>query len=317
MRRRNAISGWVCGLTVLFLASAQENPRVTIVPRNRPERSSHPGSNIRLDVNLVLIPVTVTDPMGRPLSGLKRDVFQVFEDGIKQRITWFATEDVPVSAGVVFDASGSMERKLDKSREAVSQLFKTSIPGDEFFLVQFNTSPKLLCPFTTDIATVQNELLHIRAKGWTSLFDAVYLAIHQMRHAKNPRRALLVLSDGGDNNSRYTEAEIRGLIRESEVSIYTIGMLGSDTTLRRIRLLRELAEETGGHFYPVHSVAQLPEVINRVSAALRNQYLLGYYPTNSQKDGKYRKVEIQLAPPPDFPPLHASWRVGYYAPASY
>jgi VWFA-related protein len=189
------------------------------------------------------------------------------------------------------------------------------MPGDEFFLVEFNDSPRLLCDFTSNPEEIEGMLAFIRPKGWTALFDAVYLAVHRMKRARNPRKALLILSDGADNNSRYTQAEIKELVREADVCIYSIGMLGPGASGRSVRVLRNLAEETGGRLFTVGKLRELPDAIGKMNAALRDQYVLGYSSSNDRSDGKYRKVEVRLAQSPGTPPLHASWRVGYYAPA--
>jgi Ca-activated chloride channel family protein len=309
----------VCAALIPVLAaqSGRDTPRTTVVPRVRVQPTNRAGlaGKIRLDVRQVLIPVTVTGALGEPLAGLPQQAFRIFEDGIEQKVSYFATEDAPVSVGVVFDASGSMEHKLDRSREAVARLFQTSMPGDEFFLVDFNDSPRVLCEFTSHMEEFQNRLNYIQPKGWTALFDAVYLAVHKMKHARNPRKALFILSDGADNNSRYTEPEIREIVREGDVCIYSIGMLGWGITGRSMRALRHLTEETGGRLFPVDKLSELPAAVEKMSAALRNQYVLGYSSTNAESDGKYRKVEVRLVPPDGSHRLRATWRLGYYAPA--
>jgi Ca-activated chloride channel homolog len=310
---------WAVGFFLFVVAglaqSGRDGARIAVAPRARPERTAGLANTIRLDVKVVLIPVTVTDPLGNPRSGLPQRAFRLYEDGVEQQLSYFATDDAPVSMGVVFDASGSMQHKLERSRAAVSELFKTTMPGDEFFLVEFNSKPRVLCDFTSRTEEIQDSLAFIQPKGWTALFDAVYLAVHRMKRAKNPRKALLVLSDGADNNSRYTEPEIRDLVREADVCIYTIGMLGAGTSSHSLRVLRTLAEETGGRTFPVEKLSELPEAVGKMSATLRDQYVLGYSSNNRLSDGKYRKVDVRLVQPPDSPPLHASWRVGYYAPA--
>ena len=294
-------------------SSSHDDVRVSILPRGRPETKA-PPNDIRVDVNMVLIPVTVTDPLGKPVLGLSPDFFHIFEDGVEQMVARVVNQDAPLSMGLVFDASASMNSKLDKSREAIAHLFKTSMPGDEYFVVTFSDRPKLLSGFTSDSNDLENTLLTIRPEGWTSLLDAIYLSVSQMKKAKNTRRALVVLSDGGDNNSRYTEREIRGLLRESDISLYAIGILGPMVTTGSMKLLSNLAEETGGRLYPVHKTNQLPEAVAKLNAALRDQYMVAYHPANPNRDGKFRRVLVRIATPPSLPSLHASWRVGYYAP---
>jgi Ca-activated chloride channel family protein len=289
-----------------------DDPRVAIVPRARVE--TKPAANISVDVNEVNIPVTVTDPLGKPVLGLPSTAFHIYEDGVEQPIARLSQEDSPLSIGLLFDASASMQGKLERSREAVVQLLKTSMPGDEYFLVQFNDSPKLLSRFTSNAVEIEAALADIQPRGWTALLDALYLSLNQAKHARNPRRALVVLSDGGDNNSRFSEHELRALLRESDVSLYAIGMTGPMVPASSLKLLGRLAEETGGRMFPIGNVNQLPEAMSKVSAALREQYNLVYSPRNSARDGKYRRVQVKLTPPPGFSPLHASWRNGFYTP---
>ena len=289
-----------------------EQPRVSIVPRRSDPKA--PKGDIRVDVNVVLIPVTVTDQLGNPVLGLPSQAFHISEDGVEQPLAHLVRQDAPLSVGVIFDSSKSMDSKLDKSREAITQLMKTSMAGDEYFLVEFNDKPRVLTEFTPEAHDIESALMTIQPKGWTALLDAIHLSLSRMKKARNPRRALVVLSDGGDNNSRYSQSEIRTLLRESNVSLYAIGILGHMVTAGAMKLLSNLAEETGGRLFPVHNLNQLPDAIAKLNAALRDQYVLAYYPTNSTKDGKYRRVQVRVAAPPDLPFLHASWRLGYYAP---
>jgi VWFA-related protein len=231
---------------------------------------------------------------------------------VEQRLKYFATDDAPVSLGIVFDASRSMEGKLDHSRAAVSQFFRTTIPGDEFFLVEFNDRPRLLCNFTSDTNAIEKSLQGLTSRNWTALLDAVYMAIHQIKRANNSRKALLILSDGGDNNSRYTEAEIKSRVREADVVIYSIG-LGSGLLKHHVRLLKQLSVETGGEYCHAEKMSDLPDAISKISRAIRNQYLLGYSSSNGSNDGMYRKIQVTVAPTGEGP-LHAAWRTGYYAP---
>lgn len=297
--------------------------RVSIEPRTKPNvpGDAGPRANIRVDSTLVLIPVTVTDPLNRFVTGLDKDHFRVFEDKKEQSVVQFSSEDAPISIGIVFDSSGSMGSKLAKSRQAVAQFFRTANPEDEAFLVQFNDRAELTLPFTHDLAEVQNRLNFTQSKGKTALLDATYLAINHMKSARNPRKALLVISDGGDNNSRYTENEIKNLVREADVQIYAIGIyepIGS-----RMRTAEELAgpgtltniaEQTGGRQYAVENLSELPDIAAKIGIELRNQYILGYTPANLERDGKYRKVQVKLVQPRGLPSLRAHWRLGYYAP---
>jgi VWFA-related protein len=322
-RKLFAVSAALLGIA--FCGSAQDTGGpVAIVPRPKSgeKHEALPKANIRVDANLVLIPVTVTDPLNRFVTGLEKENFKVFEDKKEQTISSFSNEDAPLSAGVIFDCSGSMGHKLEKSRLAVAQFFKTANPEDEFFLVQFADTANLVQPFTQNLEEIQNRLTFTQSKGRTALLDAVYLGLHEMKKGKNPRKALLVISDGGDNNSRYTEAEIRNLVREADVQIYAIGiyeMAGSRArTLEESNgpaLLTEIAEQTGGRQYEVDNLNELPDVASKIGIELRNQYLLGYSPQNQERDGKYRHVLVKIVPPRGLPQLRPFWRLGYYAPA--
>jgi Ca-activated chloride channel family protein len=278
-------------------------------------------SNIRVDKTLVLINVTVTDPLNRFVTGLEKEHFRLFEDKVEQEISQFSSEDAPISIGLVFDTSGSMGSKLQKSRQAAAEFFKTANPSDEFFLAQFNDRPDLAVPFTTDTDRIQSALTFTQSKGRTALLDAVYLAMHEMKKAHNPRKAVLIISDGGDNNSRYTETEIKNAVREADVQIFAIGIFESFGNRGRTPeeasgpgLLSELAEQTGGREYAVENVSELPDIAAKIGIELRNEYILGYTPKNRERDGKYRRVQVKLNQPRGLPPLKAYFRLGYYAP---
>src|ERR1019366_9301356 len=210
--------------------SNSAQPNVSITPRTRTpaadpnESITDRRSDIRVDTTLVLIPVSVTDPLSRFVTGLDKENFKLSEDKVDQEITQFSSEDAPLSVGIVFDSSGSMGAKLQRSRQAVAQFMKTANPQDEFFLVVFNDRPELVQSFTTETEEIQNRLTFTQAKGRTALLDGVYLAMNQMKKAHNPRKAILIISDGGDNSSRYTETEVKNAVREADVQIYAIGI---------------------------------------------------------------------------------------------
>ena len=310
----SAIGIWGCALW----GQATIEPRPKLGAKVEPKART----DIRIDSTLVLIPVTVTDPMNRFVTGLEKDNFKLFEDKLPQEITAFSSEDAPLSVGVVFDCSGSMGNKLEKSRQAVAQFFKLANPEDEFFLIQFNDSAQLIQPFTRNLEEIQNRLAFVQSKGRTALLDAVYMALHEMKKAKNPRKALLLISDGGDNSSRYSEAEIKALVKETDAQIYAIGIYEGYGARGRTpeeangpALLTEIAEVTGGRQYSVDNVNELPDVAAKIGVELRNQYMLGYSPQNRTRDGKYRKVQVKLVQPKGMPLLRPFWKQGYYAPA--
>ena len=298
----------------------------TVAPRRKapaeePDEAAGRNATIRVDTNLVLINVTVTDPLNRFVTGLEAEHFKLFEEKAEQRIATFASEDAPLSVGLVFDASGSMGAKLQKARLAAAQFFKTANPDDEFFLVQFNDKPELVHPFTTNTEEIQNRLTFTQAKGRTALLDGIYMALHQMKKARNTRKAILVLSDGGDNSSRYTESEIKNLVREADVQIYAIGIFEPASARSRSAeelagpgLLNEIAEQTGGRHFPVENLNDLPDVAAKIGIELRNQYVIGFVPNNATRDGKYRRVQVKINQPRGLPPLRPFWRQGYYAP---
>ena len=302
-------------------------PNVAIQPRTKslaaaPSPDLPRPRAIRIDTTLVPIPVTVTDPLNRFVTGLEIKHFRLFEDKVEQKIAYLSSEDAPISIGLVFDHSGSMGAKLQKSREAAAQLLKTANPDDEFFLVQFNDRPELAVSFTHDGDEIQNRLTFIESKGRTALLDSIYLAVNQMKKAHNARKALVVISDGGDNSSRYTETEIKNLVREADVQIYAIGIFEAPAARGRTAeemagpgLLSEIAEQTGGRHFPVENVGELPDIAERIGYELHNQYVIFYSPSNAAKDGKYRHVQVKLVQPKGLPPLRAFWRLGYYAPS--
>ena len=305
--------------------ASDQNP-VNIEPRARPSDKSEstplPRANIRVDTTVVLIPVTVTDPLNRFVTGLEKENFRISEDKVEQKIQQFSSEDAPLSVGLVFDTSGSMGSKLEKSRQAVAEFLKTMNPDDESFLVEFNDRAELALGFTKSPEEIQNKLTFTQSKGRTALLDAVYMALHTMKKAHNQRKALLIISDGGDNSSRYTETEIKNLVREADVQIYAIGIFEPVSSRGRTAeelggpgLLQEIAEQTGGRAFGVENLAELPDIAAKIGLELRNQYILGYSPSNKERDGKYRKVKVTLVQPKSLPPLRAFWRLGYYAPS--
>lgn len=283
-----------------------------------------PGTpNIRIDTILVLIPVTVIDQSNRLVMGLPKEDFHLFEENREQNIISFTSEDAPVSIGLVFDSSGSMENKMAQSRAAVAQFLETANPEDEFFLVQFNNEARLAEPFTPLPEQIQKRVNSAQTKGATALLDALHLALRELKNARFPRKALLIISDGADNNSRYTESEIKDRIREGDVQIFAIGIFHprepkfpAPEELAGPGLLSALAELTGGRHYSVKKLDDLSAIAARIGLALRHQYVLGYAPRNPPRAGKYRKVEVKLARPRAVEGLRAYWRRGYYGPAN-
>jgi Ca-activated chloride channel homolog len=317
-----ALTGVVlCALAGLAVAAQQTGPIKSPAPPQQKLPANAVGQPLIRNVNMVLVPVTVLDPYDRLVTGLEADNFRMYEDGVEQEIIHFSEDDVPISIGVIFDASGSMSDKLAKEKTAAMQFFQTANPQDEFFLVDFSDRAELMSPFTSDLSQLRDRLMFTRDAGRTALFDAIYLGLSQMRGAHNSRKALLIISDGGENHSRYSEGDVREYLKESDVQLYAIGIY--EPLADRYRtpeegegpaLLQELADMSGGRVFPVSNVNDLPDIAEKISMELRNQYVLGYKPGNYQNDGKWRKIKVELRPPRGLPPLRAYFKRGYYAP---
>lgn len=276
---------------------------------------------VRVDVDRVIVPITVTDPYDRIVTGLDKGNFDVFDDKVQQQILSFSTEDAPIAVGMIFDTSGSMSDKLQKSKEAALQFFKTSNPEDQFMLVAFNNRPYLVSNLTGNYENVLDRLLFVKSEGRTSLLDAIYLGLADMRRANTSRKALLVISDGGDNHSRYTSRDVKKAVKESDVQIYCVGIFEPLSARARTPeeaagpgLLSELASISGGRMFSVEDPDELPDIAEKISIELRNQYVIGYKPSNLVRDGRWRRIKVKLHPPRGLPPLQVYARTGYYAP---
>jgi Ca-activated chloride channel family protein len=308
---------------LMWALAQQTDPNIT--PRVREKKAADPVDprkpDIRVDTTLVLIPVAVLDPLRKFVTDLDKENFKIFEDKVEQQIVSFSSEDAPLSICIVFDTSGSMGDKLQTSRHAVAQFMKVANPQDEFCMITFNNRPELIEPFTTMTEVIQNRLAFIGSKGSTALLDGVYMAMNQMRKARNPRKAILIISDGGDNASRYTQTEVKNAVVESDVQVYAFGIFESLSSRARTpeefsgpELLNQLAQLTGGRSFGIGNLAELPDAAEKVAIELRNQYVLGYSPTNKARDGKYRRVEVKMNHVKGLPPLKPIYRTGYYAP---
>ena len=333
---------WVCGLALVFSVArmhAQDDPlnAVHVQPPTNSNAGTaepagaeappntgaaalriHPGSFIQLNTDVVLVPVTVTDPMNRLVLGLEQNDFQVFDNNSRQKITSFACDDAPVSIGIIMDLSGSMTSKLVRARDAILAFIKTSNPQDEFFVIGFNDRPELIEDFTSSASDIEARLATVQAGHRTALLDAIYYGIVKMRDARYQRKALLVVSDGGDNDSRYTEGEVKALVRESDVEIFSMGIFDPYAPTPEERtgpeLLDEISSATGGRLFRVDDIDELSDIAEKISDELRNQYVIGYRPSDLVRDGKWRKVRVKVNPPPGLPPLTIYARSGYYAP---
>jgi VWFA-related protein len=290
-----------------------------VEPRKKPAaaREERPQANLRVDTNLVLVPVTVCDPLNRPVTGLEKENFRVLENNVAQTITHFAMDDEPVAVGLAFDISGSMGEKLGMSRRAAREFFRLANPEDEFLLILFDERPHLTVPLTQDTGQIQSQITFTQSKGSTALVDAVVLGLHELKKSKLTRKALLIISDGGENNSRYTDRELRDLVRESDALMYAIGVFGGGSTPEEYsgpHYLAGMVEQSGGRMLPA-AARDLPDITAKIGIELRNRYILGYSPANHLRDGRYRPVQVKVVPPRGLPPLKAFWRRGYYAPS--
>jgi Ca-activated chloride channel family protein len=330
--RRTSLAGCIAAaLLALFAAGVRGGTSDQKPPASPPDDQSGAHINVRtpkihvapllVDVNMVVVNVTVTDPFDRIVTGLDQENFQVYDEKVEQKIIAFSTEDSPISVGMIFDSSGSMSDKIQKSKEAALQFFKTSNPQDEFMLISFSDQPNLISGFTAKYENLQDRLLTVKSGGRTALLDAVYLGLTEMKKATTNRRALLVISDGGDNHSRYTENDIKRAVKEYDVQTYAVGIFEPMASRARTPeegggpgLLAELAEISGGRMFSVENTDELPDIAEKISIELRNQYVLGYKPSNLIRDGRWRRIRVKLNPPKGLPPLQIYSRTGYYAP---
>jgi Ca-activated chloride channel homolog len=302
------------GLTCQFFA---QNPATS----RSPQAPANSTTSVKVDVDLVLVNATVTDVSNRFVIGLDREHFKIYEDKIEQKISHFSTEDIPTSMGVLFDVSSSMGDKISRAKDAAVAFLKTTNPEDEFFLLTFADQPKVEEEFTSDVSEIQNRLAFARAKGSTTLYDAVYLGLEKIKHGHNPKKAILLITDGEDTRSRYSLVDVRNAVKESDTQIYAIGIVSSyysDFSQGRSGrgVLEEMTEITGGKAYFPNSVYELEDICVKIAIELKNQYVLGYSSTNPAKDGRWRKIKLKLNPPKGLPTLSVRAKAGYYAPAS-
>jgi Ca-activated chloride channel family protein len=324
--RRRLVALFLLAVAFAAISAFSSHARAQSLGDNN-RNQDHPGravdrsQPIHMNVDLALVNVTVTDPYNRLVTGLESDNFRIFEDNVEQEVVNFSSEDVPASIGVILDLSGSMANKLGRAKEAALQFFKTANPQDEFFLIGFNDHARLLSAFTDDVETLQSGLLTVPAKGATALLDAIYLGLTQMKDARHSKRALLIISDGGDNHSRYSEGDIKRLVREADTQLYSIGIFDpleyrgrTSEELNGPSLLSEITELTGGRAFTAENPNDLPDIATKIGAELRNQYILGYHPSNKIRNSRWRKIKIKMRVPKGLPPLHVYAKTGYYTP---
>jgi len=307
-------------LSALLFGCLMVRAQVSIEPRMDKTHSSEASEPaFTVESATVVIPVHASTPTGSSVVDLKREDFAVFDNGLEQTIRYFALDDAPVSVGIVFDASASMRRKMPKAREAVMRFMQMANRDDEFFLVVFHDRPKLALGFTDDVDDIDRQVASQRTFGCTSLYDAVDLALRQMKNARYARKALVVFSDGGDNRSRNSFKSIKNKLLESDSQLYAIGIYPSENEpqaqsqeeIEGPSLLEELAEATGGRHFAVDQIGELPAISERVSLELRSQYILGFCPNRFSKDGRFHRINVKLATSDK---LFLQYRRGYYAP---
>lgn len=305
-------------LAVVLAIATAFGQQVSIPPRVSPDtlQDEAPRDRLRVDSTLVLVPVEVSDGIGRPVSGLEKQNFRVFDDDMEQHIVSFAMEDDPIAVCLVFDISGSMAEDLPGMRHAAAQFFKTSNPGDEFCLVELASTAHVAVPLTQDAARVDYQLMYSKGGGSTALLDGVYLGLNEIIKSRNLRKALVIISDGGDNHSRYSPEEVKSAIQESDVLIYAIGTFGNGmgSNYSDQYVLRMLTGQTGGRMFAAVGMS-LADFADKIVIDLRNRYLLGYAPTDAARDGRHHRITVKLTPPRGLPKLQAHWRMGYYAPS--
>jgi Ca-activated chloride channel homolog len=318
----------------LALAQDQNPPQAAALANEPVSQPSPPKSEpagqqkplIELDkgvvitnTDLITFTVTVTDTYGRYVSGLGKNAFTVLDEKNPQEITFFSDDDAPVSVGVIFDVSGSMSGdKIKRARDALSKFIQTSHNSDEYFLIAFNSRAQLLLDKTRDGNAVLDKLTFVQTRNNTALYDACYLGVEKVQRGAHPKRALLLISDGQDNNSRYTFNELRRLLKESDVVLYGVGILsgndaGSSMGMEGQGVLDELASVSGGKAFFPRSSAEMDDIFEQIALELRHQYSIGYKPLNFTNDGRWHKIKVKVTPPRGLPRLFVRSKEGYYA----
>ncbi len=321
----------LCVLAGGAWAQSDSLDQAHVVPHVRPDASKSAGSiadptlnprtkPVRVDVDLVLVPVTVTDAYNQPVIDLPRQNFTLYEGGVAQPIRYFSNEDAPISVGLILDCSGSMRNKIEYEQEALAEFFKYANPQDDYFAIAVSSHPEVIATSEQSIETIQAKLGETEPRGGTALYDAVYLGISRMRSAQHQRKALVIITDGGDNRSRYNLKETRKMVQEADVLTYGIGIF-DDVPMNMFKTFEErwgrkwlsqITDPTGGRAIAADDRKQIPQIAAIISRELRNQYVLGYRPSDRTRDGKWRKVQVMLTH--SAAPLYLHFKQGYVAP---
>lgn len=313
------------------IAASQTSDEVHITPREQQQKPMAPpipnvptlavrSKPLRVDVDLVLVPVTVTDLTGKTVLNLQKEDFHLFEENQEIPVRYFFAQDTPVSVGLVVDLSTSMKNKLDLVRDAVDAFFNNADPADDYFVVTFANRPSLLADTTNSIPSIQNKLASMEAKGNTALADAIYLSLLKLHKSKYERKALVVVSDGGDNASRTSLRKLKELARESDTQVYSIAVCDAPAVLltRKLeerlgrRWLSQVSEVSGGRTIAVDDARKIPDAAAQISLELRNQYVLGFRPENLTGKNQWRKIKVRVAHKEDEPQLQVYYKTGYY-----
>lgn len=309
-------------------ASSQSPDDVHVTPRAQSAKPQLPEDGIevrlkplRVDINLVLVPVNVMDASGSPVMDLDRTDFHLYEKETEQQIRYFYSEDAPISIGLVLDLSSSMNNKIDRVRQAVDEFFKNADSRDDYFVITFANKPKLFADTTQSTGTIQARLADMKPRGNTALADAIYMGITKLRSATYQRRALLIVSDGGDNMSRHSLRQVKKMAKEADAQIYAINICDAPSILFTKKLeerfgrqwLTQVTEQTGGRTISLDDANNIPAAASQISIELRNQYVLGYRPSDIANDGKWRKIKVKVARAIDPAPLQVYHRSGYMA----
>jgi Ca-activated chloride channel family protein len=333
MRRTVVPYLWVLPLLILGLPAAQSQTidDVYVVPRAESIDVADSAATLgvhakplKVDVDLVLVPVIVTDSLNHPVLELRRQDFTLYDGAAEQQIRYFSREDTPISVALVLDCSASMKNKIEYESKALEEFFNNANPKGEYFAVAVSDKPRLIASSADSVGTLQDRISASPPKGKTALFDAIYMAISNLRTARYQRRALLIISDGGDNVSRYSRSEVKSMIEEADVLTYAIGIFDEEPIplLKEIEermgrdWLSELTDASGGRTIAADDRRRIPEIAAIISRELRTQYVLGYKPASYVRDGKWRKIRVKVTQPQpsESVRLQVHYKEGYRAP---
>lgn len=288
---------WVCSVTLTAQSKKTSSPPV-----------------FKVDVETVFVKVSVTDPLNRYVTGLEKEHFKIYEDNVEQTVTYFSQQAAPISAGLIFDVSASMKdnNNIRKAKNAIARFLESGNAEDENFLITFNNKTNLAQDFTDQSTSIQNDAAFQKPGGTTALYDAVYMGLNKIKEGRREKKALIIITDGEDNSSRYSSGEIREFAKELDVQVYAIGEEGTLGTGRYE--IQNIVNLTGGRAFFPNNFSELDYYIDLIHAELRSQYVLGYNPTNKAHDGKWRRIKVKLDAPQGLPRLIVKAKEGYNAP---